>query len=204
MVDPTPERTVAFNEYKRQIEHMVPVGLAFFLRFLNLWQAILLVSAGLAYGVFLSGRVVRGTQRESDLRRGFAIGKASYALVILGLLLAFYPRMHVVAGAWAVLALGDGPSTIFGKAFGRRKLPWNRHKSWVGMAAFALFGGLGAALLVWWSSADPIGARWALLLGFFASAPSAVVESLPLPIDDNISVAVTAGVLLFVGSHIWL
>ena len=48
------------------------------------------------------------------------------------------------------MSLGDGCSNIFGKAYGKRKLPWNPEKSWAGSAAFVLFGGLGAAILMWW------------------------------------------------------
>ena len=75
------------GESKRQIEHMLPVGFAFLLRYLTLTQAVLCCVAALAYGLFVSPRINRSGIREDEAARGFSIGKLYYALVVLALIL---------------------------------------------------------------------------------------------------------------------
>ena len=52
---------------------------------------------------------------------------------LLLLILVFYRRLEIAAGAWGILAFGDGMASIAGMTLGRRKLPWNPRKSWAGM-----------------------------------------------------------------------
>ena len=141
------------GESKRQIEHMLPVGFAFLLRYLTLTQAVLCCVAALAYGLFISPRINRSGIREDEAARGFSIGKVYYALVVLALILIFRNRMHIAAGAWAVLSLGDATSNLAGRAWGRKKLPWSKDKTWIGLAAFVLPSWAGSLILVYWTAA---------------------------------------------------
>src|SRR3989338_902777 len=126
------------------------------------------------------------------------------------LILLFYKKMYIVAGAWAIMSLGDGCSNIFGKAYGKRKVPWNPEKSWIGSAAFVFFGGLGAAILMWWVNLDQSSAQtiqeqmqtplmWSYFFtsAFLAAFVAAGVESLPLKINDNVTVPLIAGLFLY-------
>jgi len=83
------------GESKRQIEHMLPLGFAFLLRYLTLTQAVLCCAAALAYGFFISPRINKSGMREDEAARGFSIGKACYALAVLALILIFRNRMHI-------------------------------------------------------------------------------------------------------------
>lgn len=189
------------SETKRKIEHIVPVIFAFLLRYLNTWQALLLASVGILYGLFLSKIFVKGAFREHEQERGVSFGKVIYGVMVFILILLFNKNMHIVAGAWAVMSLGDGCSNLFGKAYGKKKLPWNPEKSWIGSLAFVFFGGLGAAILMWWVNLDslqtPLIWYHLLITAFLTSFVSAGVESLPLKINDNITVPLTAGLFLY-------
>jgi dolichol kinase len=82
----------------------------------------------------------------------------------------------------AILAVGDGISTVVGVNWGKRKLHWNKHKSFEGTAAFFIFGAAAAYPFIGLAA---VGYAFAL----------AMVESLPSDIDDNLLVPV-AGLVL--------
>ncbi|HHT9138440.1 MAG TPA: DUF92 domain-containing protein [Candidatus Wunengus sp. YC60] len=198
------------SETKRKIEHIVPVVFVLLLRYLNTWQALLFAFVGIMYGLFLSRMFVKGAFREHEQEKGFSFGKLIYGIMVFILILLFYKKMYVAGGAWAIMSLGDGCSNIFGKTYGKRKLPWNSEKSWVGSAAFVFFGGLGAAILMWWVNLSqspvqiiqgqvqtPLTWSYFLICGFLAALAAAGVESLPLKINDNITVPLTAGLFLY-------
>lgn len=189
------------RETKRKIEHIVPVIFALLLRYFNTWQALLFAFVGIMYGLFLSKIFVKGAFREHEQERGFSFGKLIYGIMVFVLILLFNKKMYIVAGAWAIMSLGDGCSNIFGKAYGKKKLPWNPEKSWIGSLSFVFFGGLGATLLMWWVNLNPlqIPLSWyhLLITAFLASFVTAGVESLPLKIDDNITVPLAAGLFLY-------
>ena len=153
---------------------------------------------------------VKGAFRKHEQEKGFSFGKLIYGIMVFILILLFYKKMYIVAGAWAIMSLGDGCSNIFGKAYGKRKLPWNPEKSWIGSAAFVFFGGLGAAILMWWVNLDQSSAQtiqeqmqtplmWSYFFtsAFLAAFVAAGVESLPLKINDNVTVPLIAGLFLY-------
>ena len=198
------------NETKRKIEHIVPVVFVLLLRYLNTWQALLFAFVGIMYGLFLSKMLVKSAFRKHEREKGFSSGKLIYGVMVFILILLFYKKMYIVAGAWAIMSLGDGCSNIFGKAYGKRKLFWNPEKSWIGSAAFVFFGGLGAAILMWWVNLDQSSAQtiqeqmqtplmWSYFFtsAFLATFVAAGVESLPLKINDNVTVPLIAGLFLY-------
>jgi len=194
------------NETKRKIEHIVPIVFAFLLRYFNTWQALLFAFVGIMYGLFLSRVFVKGAFREHEQEKGFSFGKLIYGIMVFLLILVFHNNLYIAAGAWAMLSLGDGCSGFFGMAYGKRKLPWNPEKSWIGSAAFVLFGWLGAAVLMWWVNVNPpqTPLSWSYLLptALLAALVTAGVESLPLKINDNITVSLTAGLFLYAAAII--
>ena len=191
------------GETKRQIEHMLPLGFAFLLPWLTLLQAVALCFGAAFYGLFVSGRINREGVREDEKRRGWSIGKLSYALVVLVLILLFQGRIHIACGAWAMLSLGDAASNLAGRAWGKTLVPWSGSRTWIGLAAFTVSSWLGSLALVWWAASI----TGHLLPGFgtvagiclAAAVVAAVVETLPLPLDDNLtSPLAAAGILALV------
>jgi dolichol kinase len=87
-----------------------------------------------------------------------------------------------ITAAILTLSLGDSAATIFGIR-GIHPLPYNRRKTIEGSFAFLIFS-LPSCLLVGWA-------------GFPLALVTAVAESLPIPIDDNLLIPITA-VLFFI------
>src|SRR3989344_1006988 len=135
-------------EYKRQSLHIALFILAFALKWLTRPQALAVL-----FGLFIFVTVLlpRWQHRHHFYRlheRRYSYGAIFYVLVLLLLIVLFDPA--VVAGSWAILALGDGFATLVGKHFRARPLPWNPNKPYAGTAAFFVWGSLGASLLLFW------------------------------------------------------
>lgn len=190
------------SETARQIVHMTMGGFALLLRWLTWWQAIAIAAAAVAFNVFALPRFARGLFRPGDEARPLH-GIVLYPISVLLLLLAFPRRPDIAAAAWAILALGDGSATLAGRAIGGPRWPWNREKTFAGSAAFLIVGGIGGVLLAWWcrGAVQP-----APTLTFVIGAPivaalvAAAVETIPVRLDDNLSVALTAGTTLWLAS----
>jgi dolichol kinase len=88
----------------------------------------------------LLSAVVASTRREHE---STPVAAAQFLLMIL-LLGVLLPLPYFFA-AIAVLAVGDGFASVAGRRWGRRALPWNRSKSWAGLAVGA---GAGTAAFV--------------------------------------------------------
>lgn len=193
------------RELARKVVHMGVGLVAFAVVFLGpLWSAVCAAGAVLV-NVFVLPRLGgRRLWRAHEAERGQSLGIVLYPLAVLMLILVFWRHLEVAAGVWGILAFGDGMASVMGMGFGRRALPWNPAKSWVGMAAYWFFGTLGAATLVWWTVRNPLGETGREIdLGFVLAAAAitalvaALIESLPLGLDDNIRVPLIAGLVLF-------
>lgn len=84
----------------------------------------------------------------------------------------------------AIVSLGDSAASVFGKLLGKTPLPFNKGKNLEGSIAGFVFACLGAACFL-----NPLQA----LIGAIAGM---IVESLPLPISDNLSTPLVTGALL--------
>ena len=86
-----------------------------------------------------------------------------------------------------------------------RPLPWNREKTVAGTIAFVMCGGAAAVALALWTRpavTPPPSIRFAILAPLAAAAAAALVETIPVRLDDNISVPVTAAAALAMASLI--
>lgn len=129
------------------------------------------------------------------------VSGAVHYLAGVGIALLLYPA-PVAAGAWAILAAGDGVSSVVGGLWGRRALPWNRKKSGAGLASFIAASLPAAYFCVWWASSA--GHRWEFLVtALLGSVAGAFVESLPIPsrLNDNLTIPVGSGAAM---GLVWL
>ena len=122
--------------------------------------------------------------------RGYDAGIMLYPLAVGLLILAFNWHIELAAIAWAILAFGDGFATLTGRAFPAQRLPWNPAKSWAGFAGFIVAASVAAIGIAWLFGRPSIAVVMAAVL------VSALVESLPTGIDDNISVPFAAAATL--------
>jgi uncharacterized protein (TIGR00297 family) len=185
----------------RRVLHLSFVVPAFLLFTINWYQ-----TAGLALLLLVLELVVldglgidlskvsgwRKQMREQSSRAGIVL--CPVALLILALI--FYGHLAAVAAAWGGMAIGDVMAGIAGQQWGRRRLPFNEDKSWAGFFSFIGFGALGVfALLMWTSPWMPI--TKTLEIAVAGGLVGALVESLPIRLDDNITVPVVSAGFIF-------
>src|SRR5262249_12644863 len=153
-------------------------------------QAAALAAGALLFNAMLLPRL-GGTRlyRPADHARGFPLGILLYPLAVLGLILVFRARLDIAAAAWAILAVGDGTAPLIGR-HGQRRLPWHPDKTVAGTTAFAILGGLGGVALAWWTRPAEVPLAFAIAAPLLAAAAAALVESIPIRLDDNISVPI--------------
>jgi len=220
--------TITHSEQARQWVHIGSGLFALLLRTLTWWQAAALAGGALLFNLLLLPRIGgRRLYRPIDDSRGFPLGILLYPLSVLLLVLTFPSRPDIVAAAWGVLAFGDGIATLAGQwsrllaarsapgarsnSFGdnpplaavSRPLPWNREKSVAGTLAFVVVGGAAAVGLAAWTRgaiAPPPAWSWTLAAPIAAAIAAALAETLPVRLDDNISVPLTAAAVLWLSS----
>jgi uncharacterized protein (TIGR00297 family) len=188
-----------FSETRRQIVHITMGAWALLLRWIAWPHAAALAVAALLFNVFLLPRVGgRGLYRDAEVGRGLPIGILLYPLSVLLLVLTFRDRLDIVAAAWGIMAAGDGFATIAGRAWGRRRLPWNPEKTVEGTLAFIIAGSVAGVFLAMWVSPTPRLYLW--IAPVAAAVVAALVESIPVRLDDNLSVPFSAAAVLWLGS----
>jgi len=216
------------SENARQWVHVGSGAFALLLRVLTWWQAAALAATALVFNLVVLPRIGgRRLYRPVDEARGFPLGILLFPLSVLLLTLTFPARLDIVAAAWAILALGDGAATLVGRwaadwdeetdetvekilsagsassGFVCGPLPWNREKTVAGTLAFVAFGGLAGIALAWWTRpavapAPPL--TFTIIAPLVAAVVAALVETVPVRLDDNISVPATAAAVLWLGS----
>jgi uncharacterized protein (TIGR00297 family) len=188
---------VTRGELLRKITHMSMGLFAFALVYLGpRWSAVLAATA-LAFNLFLFPRIGgKKLWRDSEHASGSSIGIILYPLAVLILILVFYQRLEVAAAVWGILAFGDGMASLAGMTLGKKKLPWNPRKSWLGSTAYFLFGTAAAATLLLWTAPGDYTPAFALAVAAATALLAAAIESLPQGLDDNIGVPLVAGLFL--------
>ena len=114
----------------------------------------------------------------------FVTAPIIFAIAIMVSLILFPTPINYAS--IAILALGDGFATLFGKKFGRTTFPFNKGKQVEGSIFGFLFAFIGALAFV-----NPTQA-------LVASAVGMLVESLPTPVSDNLAVPIVSGLALTV------
>jgi len=191
---------MAHSESARQWVHIGSGLFALLLRVLTWWQAAALAAVALAFNVAVLPRIGgRNLYRPVDHARGFPLGIVLYPMSVLLLILVFERRLDIVAAAWGVLAFGDGFATLAGQRIGGRQIPWNREKTVAGTIAFTACGGAAAAALAYWTRpavVPPPALAFVIVAPLVAAAVAALVETLPVRLDDNVSVPMIAAAVL--------
>jgi len=181
------------NETLRKVIHIAFGLCAFGLKWLP-WQVAALVAAGAVLGNWLLLHRVVG-KRVARHARGYDVGILLYPLMVFLLIVIFRKRIEVAGVGWAILAFGDGFATLAGQRIGGPRLPWNRQKSWSGLVAFLAFGFAGANAVYAWLATRHTALPGIAILGVTVLV-AAIVESLPLNVDDNLTVPAAAALVM--------
>lgn len=196
----------AHSETARQAAHIAFGAVALLLPYLHWYQAVILAAAAVIFNIrLLKWMTGRRVHRPSELNQSLPAGLVLYPTSILLLLLMFPSRPDIVAAAWGILAVGDGAATLVGRRYGRRKWEWNRSKSVAGTVALVIAGGAAGAFLAWWcrTAVIPPPYIWFSIGAPFAAAiAAAAVETVPIRLDDNVSIPVASAAVLWALSMI--
>jgi len=190
-------------ESRRQWVHVGSGSFALLLRFLTWKEAAALAAIAFLFNLLVLPRIGgRAMYRPADHARGFPLGILLYPLCVLALILIFPLRLDIVAAAWGILACGDGAATLAGRT-ARAPLSWNPGKTVAGTTAFIVCGAAAGVGLAWWtrSAVSPMPSMtFTLIAPIVAALAAALVETIPIRLDDNLSVPATAGVVLWLAS----
>jgi HAD superfamily phosphoserine phosphatase-like hydrolase len=112
----------------------------------------------------------------------FATAPIHFALGVVISLLFFPEPIRYLA--ITVLTLGDGGAHIFGMKFGKTKLAFNKGKNLEGTIFGFILAFLGALIFT-----NP-------MIALIAAAVGMLVEGIPSPINDNLTIPLATGVIL--------
>jgi farnesol kinase len=200
------------NEIYRKLMHILPAVLPFVLVFLPHddppdWIAMSIVTAIIIVltGIYLGLRSRVSRPQEAD----FFSSALSYPATVLGTLLIFPSHAEFAMVVVILIGLGDGSAYICGTRFGRKPLPWNPEKSWAGTLGFVLFSAPVATLAFWLEAKNPeVPFLLAAACCGIAAIASALAESWPTKLTDNLRVGLTAAVTVsgsyFLLSRFWI
>ncbi|MBI4164915.1 MAG: DUF92 domain-containing protein [Acidobacteria bacterium] len=180
----------------RKVVHISMLAFAFLLPILTWVQAAGCAILALLFNIFLLPRLAVDLRKGRDRTTSDWTGVVLYPISVLALILLYRHHLHVAASAWAILALGDGIASVAGESLRGPALPWNSEKRWSGFLAFALAGAAGAYVLARWV-APAFPAEKAFLVSIAGALVGALVESVPVRLDDNVSVPLVTGGFLF-------
>lgn len=187
---------MAHSEVFRQLVHIGAGAFALTLAWLSWSQAAALAAGALLFNLLVLPRISRRVFRAGDLDQPWTSGIALYPMAVLGLVLVFRDRLDLAAAAWGILAAGDGMATLAGTAVRSPRLPWNPDKSVAGLLAFVGAGSLAAAGLLAWTSGEAASmSLWVTAIP--AATVAALVETIPIRLNDNISVPIAAALVLW-------
>jgi dolichol kinase len=191
-------------EVKRQLIHGSGISLALLIkegyRVFGGWHVpavSLAIATCLGYGLsylHLKGvslpilsSIINETEREKD-REFPGRGALRFFIGAFFTILIFRNHPEIVAGSIIVLALGDSLSTLVGVAYGRHKIFYNKEKSIEGSIGGILAAFIGLLLLT----------QFPPTIAAIASIVGLVTESLPLDVDDNLTVPIMTGFSLWI------
>ncbi len=128
--------------------------------------------------------LIDAAERPEAIEKSPASGALFFFIGSLFSLLLFSSNINVVCASILILAIGDSVSTLIGKKFGRSKIFYNPAKSLEGSISGFVFAFLGAATQI------------NLPTAFIGALAGMLVESLPVKINDNLTVPVFAGLAM--------
>ena len=192
------------SETKRQLVHISMGGFALLLRWLSWAEALALASAALAFNLLVLPRFAHAIYRPGDRGR-VAHGIVFYPLAVLILIASFPTRPDIAAAAWGILAAGDGVATLAGRTTGGVTWPWHPDKTVAGTLGFVVAGTIAGCGLAWWcrpAAGPAVPILFACLVPPIAAVVAGLVETIPVKLDDNLSVAAAGGATLWIGALI--
>lgn len=135
-------------------------------------------------------------RKHEKKKKKFVLNGASWVLISASLMIAVFPKIITVT-AFSILILSDIAAALVGRKWGKNKL---FNKTWEGTSAFIvvailivfIYGTLFSANIYFFG----FGILAAIISGFTEAA------SKKLKLDDNLTIPVSAGLVLWAGNYI--
>ncbi|MGA9121516.1 MAG: diacylglycerol/polyprenol kinase family protein [Bacteroidota bacterium] len=131
------------------------------------------------------GFLLRRHERNDHGRR---LNGATYVLLSASICVLFFPKVIVVT-AFAILIVSDSAAALIGRRFGRHRF---FGKSFEGAGAFFF-----TAVVVVFIAPKVLYIPAEYLIGIGGALFGAIVESSPLPVDDNLSIPIAIGAIMW-------
>ncbi|MFH1106011.1 MAG: diacylglycerol/polyprenol kinase family protein [Candidatus Aenigmatarchaeota archaeon] len=122
-------------------------------------------------------------ERKAEKKLLIRYAGAVYFFLASAAVIFIFP-IGIASVSIAVLSLGDGFAALVGGLWGKHKFSFHKNRSWEGSLAFFAASLAGTMYLT-----NPVAAIMASLVG-------ALVEILPVGIDDNVSVPIAVALFL--------
>ena len=193
MTDVGEERSGSSEAIRKLVHISFGFG-ALLLRWLTPFQAAAVAAAAVLFNWLILPHI--GGRKIARTSLGYDRGIILYPLSVLALILVFRDRPDIAATVWVIMAFGDGTATLVGRLAGKSRIPWNRDKSVLGTMAFIEVALPLAYLIQRFINPilDPIPPVVIITLTVLVAA---IAETLPLGIDDNLTVPLFAGATMF-------
>ncbi|XP_076909677.1 putative phytol kinase 3, chloroplastic [Bidens hawaiensis] len=154
-------------------------------------------------GIVKDEATVKSMSRFGDYRE-LIKGPMYYAITITLCCVIYWRTSPIAIAGICNLCAGDGIADIIGRRFGKKKIPYNKDKSFAGSIAMATTGFIASVgYMYYFSMFSFVDKSFKMVVGFLVvSLVSAIVESHPIStkFDDNLLVplaSVSLGTLVF-------
>lgn len=204
--NPEPEKISYSQEILRKLIHLfslsIPVSYIFLSQDTALNILLILSFVMVTFDLLSKGDNIIGTLtlkffgkmlRKHERKKKFILTGASWVLISGALCVFIFPKLLTIV-AFTILIISDICAALFGRRFGKHKL---FDKSWEGTIAFIISANL--IILIY---GFVFSAPWTFFAaGILSAVAGGFVEAASkfLAIDDNISIPVSVGLVLWGG-----
>ncbi len=197
------------SEVTRKLLHIASLSIPIFYYFVSCEVALAVLIPFTALSIFMDygrfyikwvakivntlfGSILR--EHELGTKRKLLTG-ATYVAISATLCVLVFPKVIAIT-AFSLLIICDTASALIGRKYGKRAF---LDKSLVGTLAFIIFG----ALVVLFAP-KAIGMWQEYVLGFLGAIVAGIIEgmSVRLRMDDNFSIPISAGVVMWLGYYL--
>jgi phytol kinase len=151
-------------------------------------------------GVIRDESAVKAMSRTGNPRE-ILRGPLYYGIIFVICTIVFWYDSPIGIIALMLMCGGDGFADIVGRNFGRSRIPWNPHKTWMGSMGMFLGGFiLSLVILLIYIGVGIFSISVGELLPplLFISVAATLIETLPLRDVDNITVTLSAVILAYI------
>jgi dolichol kinase len=183
-------------ESRRKLAHALPALIPFAMLAiyhedpLPPWNLAVVVGAAAAL-TWLSYRRRKAISRADER---WALTCIAYPVAPVLTLCLFPHRAEFAGVVLVVVACGDAAAALGGRLFGKRSLPWNHRKTWIGSICFVAAAAPLAAILYLAEAKPRVELLQAAVCAICAALAGALAESLPLRSADNLRVGFAAAI----------